>query len=152
MISFNNSIPEISLDGFKVVSGDMFAHLPRKGEPTCTLWYDSISFSMMALQSLNNCERVRIEVNPKTKCVLVVPVTIQDKDGIRWVQGENKITSRKIYCRAFSSQLYATWKFSPQRVYRAKGKLVSSDQKVMLLFDFSKPENWQYREGKKHEI
>lgn len=44
MASFNNSIPEISIDGFKVVSGKMFAHLPRKGEPTCTLWNNSISF------------------------------------------------------------------------------------------------------------
>lgn len=151
MASFNNSIPEISLDGFKVVSGDMFAHLPKKGEPTCTLWNTSISFSMMALQSLNGCERVRIEVNPKTKGLLVVPVTIQDKDGIRWVQGENKITPKKIYCRNFSSQLYQTWRFNSQRVYRAKGNLVSFDKKVMLLFDFSKPESWQYREGKNHE-
>lgn len=148
MASFNNSIPEISIDGFKVVSGKMFAHLPRKGEPTCTLWNNRISFNMMALQSINSCERVRIEVNPKTKGLLVIPVTIQDKDGVRWVQGADKITPRKIFCREFSSQLYETWKFNLQYVYRAKGKLVSSDKKVMLLFDFSKPENWQYHEGK----
>ena len=151
MVSFNNCIPEINIDGFKVVSGDMFAHLPRKGEPTCSLWNTSISFSMMALQLLNCCERVRIEVNPKTKGLLVLPVTIQDKDGIRWVQGGDKITPRKIYCRPFSSQLFETWKFSPQQVYRATGKLVSSDKKVMLLFDFNKPESWLYREGQKHE-
>ena len=83
MASFNNIIPEISIDGFKVVSGKMFAHLPRKGEPTCTLWNNSISFNMTALQSINSCERVRIEVNPKTKGLLVIPVTIQDKDGVR---------------------------------------------------------------------
>ena len=148
MASFNNSIPEISIDGFKVVSGKMFAHLPRKGEPTCTLWNNSISFNMTALQSLNSCERVRIEVNPKTKGLLVIPVTIQDKDGVRWVQGADKITPRKIFCREFSSQLYETWKLNLRYVYRANGKLVSSDKKVMLLFDFSKPENWQYREGK----
>ena len=103
---------------------------------------------MTALQSLNSCERVRIEVNPKTKGLLVIPVTIQDKDGVRWVQGADKITPRKIFCREFSSQLYETWKLNLRYVYRAKGKLVSSDKKVMLLFDFSKPENWQYREGK----
>lgn len=148
MASFNNSIPEISIDGFKVVSGKMFAHLPRKGEPTCTLWNNSISFSMTSLQSLNSCERVRIEVNPKTKGLLVIPVTIQDKDGVRWVQGVDKIKPRKIFCRDFSPQLYETWKLNLQYVYRAKGKLVSSDKKVMLLFDFSKPENWQYREEK----
>lgn len=151
MASFNNSIPEISIEGFQVVSGDMFTHLPRKNVPTCTLWYDRISFSMMALQSLNSCERVRIEVNPKTKGLLVVPVTIQDKDGVRWIQGEKKITTKKILCRDFSSQLYEAWKFSSQRIYRAQGKLVSSGKKVMLLFDFSKTENWQSREGRKHE-
>ena len=56
-------IPEISLDGYQVVKGEMFIHFPRKSEAACTLWPTSISFNKMALQTLNNCERIRIEIN-----------------------------------------------------------------------------------------
>ena len=63
-------IPEISLDGYQVVKGEMFIHFPRKSEAACTLWPTSISFNKMALQTLNNCERIRIEINPKTKGML----------------------------------------------------------------------------------
>ena len=66
-------LSEISLDGFQVVSGQMFAHLPRKSDATCTLWPTSISFSKQAVVLLNNCEHIRIEINPTTKGLLVVP-------------------------------------------------------------------------------
>ena len=79
-------LSEISLEGFQVVSGQMFAHLPRKSDATCTLWATSISFSKQAVVLLNNCEHIRIEINPTTKGLLVVPVTSKDQDGIRWIQ------------------------------------------------------------------
>ena len=75
-------LSEISLDGFQVVSGQMFAHLPRKSDATCTLWPTSISFSKQAVVLLNNCEHIRIEINPTTKGLLVVPVTSKDQDSV----------------------------------------------------------------------
>ena len=89
-------------DGYQVVKGDMFIHFPRKSEATCTLWPTSISFNKMALQTLNNCERIRIEINPKTKGMLLFPVTAQDKDGIRWTKGVKDPVARKIECKAWT--------------------------------------------------
>lgn len=140
-----SAIPEISIEGFQVVRGEMFVHQPKKSDPTCTLWKNSISFNKMAIQILNNCERIRIEVNSKTKGLLVVPVTIQDKDGIRWLKGKQDISARKIECRAFTSQLFETWEFDFEQVYRATGKLVTADKKVMLLFDFKEAESWTFK-------
>ena len=54
-----NSIEEVSLEGFQVVRAEMFLHLPRKGDATCTVWPTKISFSRLALTALNNCEYVR---------------------------------------------------------------------------------------------
>lgn len=79
------AIPEISFDGFQVVSGEMFRQISRTSQPTITLWYNSISFSKAAITALNNCERVRIEVNPNSRGILLVPVTTRDKDGVRWL-------------------------------------------------------------------
>ena len=145
----NDMIPEISHDGFQVVSGEMFKHMQRISQPSATLWYNSISFSKASVQALNNCERVRIEVNPSTKRLLIVPVTIKDKDNIHWVKNVKDPQARKIECKAFTAQLFETWGWKPDYVYRTTGRVVSVDKKVMLLFDFSEPESWLWKERTK---
>ena len=139
-------IREVSLDGFQVVSGDMFRNVTRLNIPTITLWYNSISFSKASVAALNNCERIRIEVNPKTRCILLVPVNVKDKDAVRWVKNGKEIQARKIDCIAFTSQLFDGWGWDRKRVYRTAGRIVSSDKKIMLLYDFSNPENWPMKE------
>ena len=139
-------IEEISVEGFKVVSGDLFVHLPRKSEPTCTIWSNSIRFSKTALIALNSCERIRIEVNPEKRCILIVPVTDKDKDGIWWIKNVKEPQTRKMGCKQFTMQLFDMWQWRCDYVYRASGRLVTADQKVMLLFNFSEPENWKCRE------
>ncbi len=153
MASNREEIREISMDGFQIVSGDMFRALTRVNLPAITLWYNSISFSKAAVVALNNCERVRIEVNPKTRCILLIPVTAKDKDAVRWAKTGQEITPRKIDCVAFTSQLYESWGWEKDRVYRATGRIVSADKKVMLFFDFNEPENWVMKGPKdnKHE-
>lgn len=145
----NDVIPEISHEGFQVVSGEMFKHMQRISQPSATLWCNSISFSKASVQALNNCERIRIEVNPSTKCLLIVPVTIKDKDNIRWVKNIKDPQARKIECKAFTAQLFETWGWKPNYVYRTTGRIVSVDKKVMLLFDFSEPESWLWKERSK---
>ena len=73
---------ELSLDGFQIVRSDMFTHLPRKGEPTCTIWPTRVAFNKFTLHALNSCEFVRIEVNPRNRCMIVVPVSSKEKDSI----------------------------------------------------------------------
>ena len=139
-------IREVSMDGFQVVSGDMFRSITRLNLPAITLWYNSISFSKASVVMLNNCERVRIEVNPKTRCILLIPVTSKDKDAVRWAKTGKEVQPRKIECLAFTSQLFDGWGWDRKRVYRTTGRIVSSDKKIMLLFDFSNPESWPMKE------
>lgn len=149
MQSEQTALEEISREGFQVVSSEMFMHSNRQSSPACTLWYTSISFNKMAFTALNNCERVRLEVNPKTRCLLIIPVTAKDKDGVRWSKNIKEPVARRIECRAFTNQLYDTWGWKQDYVYRTPGKIVTSEKKVMLLFDFSAPENWKCREKEK---
>lgn len=146
-MQLDTRLSEISLDGFQVVSGQMFAHLPRKSDATCTLWPTSISFSKQAIVLLNNCEHIRIEINPQTRGLLVVPVTSKDQDGIRWVKSVKSPAARKIECKSFASQLYDTWGWNKNLVYRATGRLFTADNKVLMLFDFANPESWKSREA-----
>jgi len=82
-------------------------------------------------------------VNPVRKGLLVVPVTVKDRDCVRWIKSIKNPTIRKMECCQFARQLYETWGFNPELNYRAIGKLVAADNKVMLLFDFSDPESWK---------
>ena len=83
-----NPIEEMTLEGFQIVSSNMFIHLPRKSDATCTIWPTRISFSKLALEYLHFCEYIKLQVNPKTKCLLVMPVTSTDRDSIRWAKGD----------------------------------------------------------------
>ena len=135
-------MPEINIEGFQVVSADLFHQVYRVYEPTITLWYTSICFSKSAVTALNTCERIHIEVNPQQKGILILPVTSNDKNAIKWLKNSKDPTSRKMECRQFTMQLYKLWGLEPDRAYRAKGRLVTADQKVMVLFDLSDPESW----------
>ena len=120
-----SNMEELNLDGFKIVKSEMFLHLPRKADPTCTIWPSKISFSRMTLQALNSCEYVRLEVNPSTKCLLLAPTHSSDKDSIRWIKGQKEFSVRNM------------------DNYRAVGRLVSARNKIMMLFDFSNAEMWK---------
>lgn len=141
--------PEISLEGFQIVKGEMFAHATRTMDPTCTLWPTSICCNKVSLTVLNNCTNIRIEINSETRCMLIIPVTEKDRDAVRWAKNVKDPVARKIDCPRFTSQLYETWGWDKEYVYRANGRIVTADNKVMLLFDFSAPESWMTPEAKK---
>lgn len=138
-----NAVEEVSLDGFQIVAAEMFVHLPRKGEATCSIWPSKLSFSKLVLSSLNNCEYVRIEINPITKCLVVMPVTSSDKNSIRWIKGQKEFTVRNMESKRFGDQIYSMWGLDPNYNYRAIGHLVTANKKVMMLFDFNTAELWK---------
>lgn len=132
-----------------MVSGEMFRHAFRLNAPTVTMWPNSISFSKAAVVALNSCERVRIEVNTQKHMLLAAPITEKDKDNVRWMKNSKEPASRKIECIAFASQLYDAWGWRKDYAYRATGKIISVEKKVMLLFDFTTPESWKFKEKAK---
>ena len=142
-MSVMNPIEEVSLEGFQIVASDMFVHLPRNSDATCSLWPTKLSFSKLVLNALNNCEFVRIEVNPKTKCLIVLPVSSSDKNSIRWIKGTKEFCIRNMESKRFGDQVYQAWGLDPEYNYRAVGRLVTANQKVMMLFDFSHAESWK---------
>jgi len=144
-----NPIEEVSLEGFQIVASDMFVHLPRKSDATCSIWPTKVSFSKLVLTALNNCEYVRIEVNPRTKCLIVLPVTSADKNSIRWIKGQKDFNIRNLESKRFGEQIYKSWGLDLDYNYRAIGRLVTANQKVMMLFDFHDAECWKTKKDGK---
>ena len=144
-----NEVNEISLEGFKVVSGDFFVVSTRIQAPTLTIWENSIGFSKQDLTMLNSCENILIKINGADRKILVIPTTSKDKDGVRWVKKLTPLEARKINCPKLTEHLFKTWAWDTDYIYRSTGHLVTSGNKVMLLFDFASPERWKKRGLKK---
>jgi hypothetical protein len=131
------AIGDISLDGFQTVMGHYFSHLV---EPFLTLRGNNISFNMSAYKALDCVETVQIMVNQASRRILVRPISSSEVDAIRWIKNTEAPHSKPIECASFSRPLFEVWKWNPKSRYRASGKLVKNDKKLMLLFDFSSPE------------
>ena len=139
---------EISMDGFKVVSSDFFCTVSRVSAPTITVWDGSIGFSKQDLLLLNSCENVLMQINAENKKILVVPTSSKDKDAIKWVKKTNPLEAKKFSCPKLTDNLYDAWNWDKDYIYRATGRLVTVQNKVMLYFDFSEPEKWKNPEAK----
>lgn len=153
-MTFNafDTFPEINIEGFQVVKGDMFQVTYRRQAITLSIWNDEMSFSKAAIDALHGCERVRIEINPSSRNILIIPVTEQDKDNVRWAKvSSDDVKPRKINCIRFAKLLYKTWGWDLEMAYKAEGKAVSYNQKVMLLFDFNRAECWRCKKEIKNE-
>lgn len=133
------TVGDISMEGFQVVRGLYFS---RVLEPSLTFWERSIAFNVPAYAALNNCESVSLMVNLEKKTILVKPVPSREPDSINWVKDPANPKSTKLECSIFTKQLYSSWGWNPELRYRTVGKLVKFDKKLMLLFDFNKPEVW----------
>ena len=143
-----DNLNEISMEGFQVVSSDFFCTVSRVSAPTITVWDGSIGFSKQDLLLLNSCENVLMQINAENKKILVVPTSSKDKDAIKWVKKTNPLEAKKFSCPKLTDNLYDAWNWDKDYIYRATGRLVTVQNKVMLYFDFSEPEKWKKPEAK----
>ncbi len=130
-------IGDINLDGFQIVKGHYFSH---QIEPLMTLRENNVSFNMSAYKALNCVAFVNIMVNQASRKILIRPVSSSEADAINWIKNTDDPHSKPIECSAFTRPLYEIWKWNAKTRYRASGRLVKSDKKLMMLFDFSSPE------------
>ena len=121
------------------------------GSRSSLFWSTSISFSKSSIIALHSCEHILIRVNAKEKCILLSPAPSTDKDSISWLKDAKNLQAKKIDCKLFTSQLYKTWGFDEAYCYRSYGRIVTVDNKVMLLFDFKKSESWKYQSKSKNK-
>jgi len=137
MINTELIISDITLDGFQVVSSQYFSRLI---EPSMTLFNTAVSFSTSAINALQNCEAIQILVSEKEKGIIVCPCASKEKNAILWSKGKH--SGNRLECSAFARQLYDVWALDTNLRYKAFGKLVKADNKVMLLFNFENCEAW----------
>ena len=137
MISTEMIIKDVNLEGFQVVSSQYFSRLL---EPSMTLFNTAVSFSTSAINALQNCEAIQILISEKDKSIIVRPCASKEKNAILW--GKGKHSGNRLECSAFTRQLFEDWNLDAALRYKAFGRLVQCENKVMLLFNFENCEAW----------
>ena len=134
------ALEEVGLQGFQLVKSQYFA---RQVDPVMTLWETAVSFGTAAYAALDKCEFVNVYVDYDKRKILIKPTTSKDPDAIKWIKNMDKPASVRLECTLFARHVFEAWKYDKSFRYRTYGKLVQSDKKVMLLFDFTSPEVWK---------
>ena len=129
------SIEDISLKGFIVVKHQMFE---RTRIPTITISNRKMLFSKDCHTALDNCQSIQVLVNYEQQLIVVKPTSSSEDDSISWRNDKLMIPNiNDIPCPLLTQRLYREWNLNSKYRYRSKGKLVKSDNKLMLLFDFN---------------
>lgn len=134
-----STLKQLDLDGFQVVNSSLFCSMSA---PSMSLWNDSISFSQAAYSALNNCEAISIMVNHKDRSVLIGTVQSTSANAVAWKKGKEVVKYSKISCATFTRQIYEEWGLDVNARYKAIGRMVQADKKVMILFEFANAEKW----------
>ncbi len=135
------ALDDLSLEGFQIVKGTYFA---PQSEPKLAIWNTAIGFNPASFAALQQCDAVQLLVNDEKRRILVRPVSSSDLNSINWKKGIDAPKAVvRIECALFAKPLFDRWHLDPELKYRANGRIVNGDKKVMLLFDFTDPEKWR---------
>ena len=134
-----STLKQLDLDGFQVVNSSLFCSM---SSPTMSIWNDSISFSQATYIALNTCEAISIMVNHKNRSILIGTVQSSSPNAVAWKKGKEVVKYSKISCATFTRQLFEEWGLDSEARYKAIGRMVQAEKKVMVLFEFANAEKW----------
>lgn len=126
-------LSEVSLDGYQIVRATYFE---KSVEPIMTIWNTSVAFGAGCFSTLGNCEFIHIMLNDAEKSILIKPTNSKEPEALMWKKGGKEAKYQKLDCVMFTRKLYERWKLNPKYHYRASGRLVQCDKKLMILFTF----------------
>ena len=64
-------------------------------------------------------------------------------NAINWKKSKNVSKYCKLSCATFCKQLFEEWNLDTTARYKAMGRMVQVDKRVMMLFEFGNAEKWK---------
>ena len=126
-------LTDISLEGYQLVRATYFEKFI---DPIMTLWNTRVAFGQGCYTALGNCEFIHIMLNDADHSILIKPTNSKEDEALAWRRSGKEAKYNKMDCAMFSRKLYEKWKLNPAYHYRATGRLVQCDKKLMILFNF----------------
>ena len=138
-----NTIPVVeddafSYDGYQVVRGELFSHIPMNRH----LPFNSnkVSVNTACIKKLPETDFVQILVNPDEKKLASASMSGSEKDSFRWCSATSKRSPRQITCRIFFAKVVSLMGWNSAYRYKLLGKLIKSDNELLFVFDLTTPE------------
>ncbi len=129
------NIEEISLKGFIVVKHQLFE---REKSPTMAVFKRKVTFSKECQIALDKCQSIQMLINYDSKQIVVKPMSSSDEDSLLWYKEDLKDPFiSDIGCPRLTARIYREWKLDPKYRYKTRGRLVRSERKLLLIFDFN---------------
>ena len=79
-------------------------------------------------------------MSDKTKSILVRPASTSSTDAVVWRRSKAEPKYCKLDCPQLARKIYEQWGLDKNLRYKAFGRLVQAEQKILLLFDFNEAE------------
>lgn len=131
---------DFSYEGFQVVRGEFFAHIY---EPSITFNKNKVYVNTTCIRKLPEVEFVQLLVNPETQKLVVRPCKEEEKDSLRWCSGSTKKKPKQITCKLFFAKIIELMGWNPNHRYKLLGKMVSSNDELIFVFDLTASEVYQ---------
>lgn len=142
----NFQLENVSLDGFELVGKQFFA---QENEPLMTIWEEAIGFSAASFAALENCEAVKIMLNERNMQIIIMPTASTESDALKWRKSNNVAKFSRMNCVPFTRELFSRWRLDGNYKYRCYGKKVKVENRIVLLFDFSKALRMPFKKKEK---
>ena len=128
-------------DGFQVVRGQFFAHIY---EPSLTFNRNRVYVNSICLRKMPDVEYVNFLVNSDDKRVLILPVTEDVADSVKWcTSGGDKRKPRQMTAKVFWAKTMSLMDWNPVHRYKVIGKMVRCEGDVVFAFDLENADIYQ---------
>jgi len=131
---------DFSYDGFQVVRGEFFAHIY---EPSITFNKNKVYVNTTCIRKMPEVEYVQLLVNPEKQMLVVRPCEEEEKDSLKWCSGTSKKKPKQITCKLFFAKIIELMGWNPNHRYKLLGKMVSSNDELIFVFDLTASEVYQ---------
>lgn len=134
-------IEDINLKGFIVVEHQFFE---KEKIPSMSLFRRKVTFNKESHILLDKCQAIQMMVNFESRQIIARPMSSADEDSIIWHNEKLKDPFvSDIGCPLMTTRIYKEWKLNPNYRYKTRGRLVKSEKKLMLLFDFNEADAYE---------
>ena len=134
------NIEDISLKGFIVVKHEFFK---QERTPAMTVFRRKVSFGKECQLALGKCQSVQMMINFDSRQIIVRPMSSSEEDTIVWYKEDLKNPFVGDFaCTPLMARVFREWGLDPRYRYKTKGRIVKSDRKLMLMFDFNEADTY----------
>lgn len=130
-----------SFSGYQVVRNEFFSHMH---EPTITFNRSRFYVNKACISRLPDVSHIQVLINPVNRCLVIRPSSESERGAFMWyTDGKKGRCAKQVTCRIFYALVMKMMEWNPEHRYKLLGKLISSKNEYLFVFDLTSPAIYQ---------